>query len=265
MNVALLLMLASVPSEEFRVTAAPPAFVVRPAVSVKAAEPDWKLYLDGAKRYRRTEYTQRIAVTDNRETNTPYHFAKDDAWANAPTSPNPNARKPYGAPGGTDDLDCYSDLYVRLPEGKSITVWTERVQIKDGGLLPKRRWAFPLGTRFVDVLSTARGVFEVRTREKARDGWASAVIHRDRDKAPGGYQGAGKACSECHSKAGGSEQYGITVRGDDEVFSFPVLREGTVEFDETLPLERVRQAATSTAPQALRPQVFTFSRDNCPT
>ena len=117
-----------------------------------------------------------------------------------------------------------------------VQVWQERTQTVAGGLLPKWRWRFPVGTVFVDVLTSDGKVFEVRQREKKSDGWASSTLYRSERYKPVGYKGPGKACAECHDKAGASLQYGITVRGDDGVFSWSPFVEGKIDVEESLTL-----------------------------
>ena len=199
----------------------------------KAIKAVWPESVDepaGLRFYNSTWYSQRLAVTNGVPTNQLYQLNRDDVWGNAPTSLNPNRQFPYRVPGGLHDLSGWqSFVAVAFPIGKHIEVWDEMVPVAQGVPQLKRRWGFPSGTVFVDVLTSQGKAFEIRQRKKKLGVWDSSVIYRDHVAAPRGYRGAGKACVDCHKSAGASEQYGITVRGDDQTFSFPVLREGTLE------------------------------------
>ena len=175
--------------------------------------------------YRPARYSQRLAITNGADTNALYHASRDDVWGNAPTSFNPNRSFPYATPGGLDGLSGWeSHVAVSYPDGEAPATWVEGVEAGAARLLPKTRWAFPEGTVFANMLVADGETFTLRLLEKRSGGWESQVAFRG-GKPPAGFKGAGKACVSCHSKAGASEQYGITVRGDDGIFSVTAFRE----------------------------------------
>lgn len=176
---------------------------------------------DGMVFYRQTQHSQRIAVTNDRPSLQWYHLGQHDYFGNAPTMFNPNTTKPeWAAPGGLYGVrgwKSYTAAY--LPEDPK--VWKQPLPIADGGMIPGYLWSYPVGSTFADLLVKDGRVFELRMREKRSDGWDSFVAYKDAENAPSGYHGAGKRCSECHDRGPGlSEQYGITTRGSDTVFSF---------------------------------------------
>ena len=189
----------------------------------------------GMTKYRQTRYSQNVFTMSNRATIRPQRTDTDDVGSNYHRV-NPNRLFPYAGPAGMDGLSGWmSETYYQFPAGTKVKTWTARAPIFQGGMLPKRQWRYPEGSRFVEVLSHGGEVFEVRQRVKTATGWTSSVPYRHATAYPNGYTGKlAKSCTECHSKAGASEQYGIAIRGDDGVFSFPVLREGTTEFDESV-------------------------------
>lgn len=211
--------------------------------------------LRGMTRYRQTRYSQNVATVSNVPTIRPQRTDADDVGLNFHMV-NPNRLSPYAGPAGMDGLSGWiSETYYQIPA--RIKTWTGRVEIFQGGMLPKRQWRYPDGSRFVEVLSHGGAVFEVRQRVKTADGWKSSVPYRYAAAYPDGYTGKlAKSCNECHSKAGASEQYGITVRGDDGVFSYPVLKEGTMEFDESMihVTRRGMQTQDARAQDASRPK-----------
>ena len=171
--------------------------------------------------YRRTNHSQRIAVTNDMPTIQWYRLDQHDHWGNAPTSFNPNTTKPHwAAPGGLANVDGWeSHVAAYLPE--SPMVWKQPLPIANGGMIPGYVWSYPVGTMFADLLTHEGKVFELRIREKNANGWDSYVAYKDTSNAPNGYHGAGKRCVECHASGpGSSEQYGIVLRGCDTVFSF---------------------------------------------
>jgi len=188
---------------------------------------DWS----GFRFYRPTQYSQRIAVTNNSPTNAWYHVTRDDVWSNAPTSFNPNrVDERWRAPGGLANVKGWESFTAAYLPAEPRT-WVQALPIANGGMIPGgKRWAFADGTVFADLLTKDGQAFELRLREKDAGKWNSFVAYRNRANAPAGYHGVGRKCAECHDKAGDSEQYGITTRGSDTVFSFlPALQGGPVQ------------------------------------
>ena len=189
---------------------------------------EWKIY-------KPTGLSQRIVRYVNTGPDIRFfHLDQDDGGA-----VNVNRVFPWLVPGGLHGLtEWRSELRFELPD--KIKVWTEDGDIIGAGRLPRKRWTFPVGTRFADVLRNVAGdPFEVRVREKTSETvWKSDVVMRDEDKAPKGYKGPGKACVECHSKAGQSIADGPLLRGDDQTFSAPIpeILAGTMK-ENDWPLE----------------------------
>ncbi len=148
--------------------------------------------------------------------------------------------------GGMEKLSGWRSVKgLAIPEGKAVHVWEENTDVRAFALVPRWRWSFPVGTVAYDALfNTESGkAFEIRTSEKADDGWAYRVAFRDKDQYPRGYQGAiGKACRECHSQPASvvdvpGQIYRHVVWGDDERFSWrPFGAYG--ELDTRWPIER---------------------------
>ena len=176
---------------------------------------------DGLRFYWQTKLSQRIAVTNERPTNDWYHEDRDDVFANAPTSFNPNKHDPrWAAPGGLHGVQNWQSITSTIIPS-SVKVWVQPVPIANGGTIDGgKMWEFPVGTSFADLLVSDGKPFELRYREKFADGWQSYVAWKDVSARPDGYVGAQKKCATCHDLAGGSEQYGITIRGKDTVFSY---------------------------------------------
>ena len=187
--------------------------------------------------YTRTNYSQSLAVVNNREDNRLFKLVQDDTGINFHRE-NPNRLEPWAVPGGLHGLSGWrSRLFVALPPGGIIKVWRERVPVVNSHPLPKVRWSFPDGTRFADVLENQDGQpFEVRIREKSNGEWHSKVMLLG-EAAPSGYTGTDRRCVECHKHAGRNMQYGVSLRGDDGNFSFSPLVEGTFNLDEHWPVK----------------------------
>ncbi len=169
--------------------------------------------------YKPTRYSQRIAITGNRESLQWYKLDQDDHWANAPTAINPNRIFPWATSGGMHDVTGWNHVVsIALPADP--TVWKEPMPIANGGNITGWRWTFPDGTVTSDMLTKDGKVFELRTRTKSDGKWIGKVEFRDKTARPEGYTSAGKACAECHDHAGSSLQYGIVLRGGDTVFSY---------------------------------------------
>jgi hypothetical protein len=168
--------------------------------------------------YQKARYVQRIAITNGRDSNNLFRIDQDDVGLNF-HAVNPNRIFPWAVSGGMHNMSGWkSSTAVHLPSYPK--VFTEYVEAGASRRLPKTGWSFPDGTVFADVLSTDRGVFEIRTRSKLDGNWRNKVAYRNPELAPHGYSGAGKACNECHDHAGSSKQYGVLIRGADETFSW---------------------------------------------
>ncbi len=86
------------------------------------------------------------------------------------------------------------------------------------------RVEFADGTRFFDVLSTPKGVFEIRERRKVRGKWDYIVHQEFPERAPAGYAGSMKLkdCRTCHVEAGTGSYGAGLVPGGDETLSLPL-------------------------------------------
>lgn len=218
---------------------------------LKALWPKGVDWIDGLKFYKRTEYSQRLAVTNNSPSLAVYHTNQDDHWGNSGSLPNPNRLFPISVSGGLhNDVGWKSSVGVAIPAGKKISVYGGQVAVAGAGrYLPRQSWTFPVGTIGIDMLSAGGEVFELRKWEKTKHGWEPNVMYRGGTK-PANYVNAGKACASCHDDAGASKQYGILWRGDDNLFSVPILAEGTVNFDfDHWPLDNGIAQVQRAAPQ----------------
>ena len=188
--------------------------------------PDSLPWIDGLAAYKPTQHTQRLAITDGAATNNWYRLDQDEAWTNErpENKVNPNRIFPWAVPGGLHYSTGWQSVRgIRLPS--QIRVWNQRVPVANSSPLPKWCWEFPDGTAVVDLLAKDGKAFEVRVRQKANGQWTNHVVHADKEQRPRWFHGAGRDCQECHAHAGTSQQYGITVRGSDEVFSYNPLIE----------------------------------------
>lgn len=190
----------------------------------------------GMKLYRPTQYTQRSVVLNSQPHLTPYHRSQDDGIV------NPNRTFPYAVPGGLHVANDWESVFgLRIPEGESLTVWTDHYyQITNAR--PVHRWSYPVGTVAADILvrKSTGEPFELRLLKKTETGWKASVPWQA-DKLPPGYRRADRKCVDCHQDAGDATRYGLTVRGNDFLFSPPILAEGTVNLDYgKWPLERWR-------------------------
>ena len=110
---------------------------------------------------------------------------------------------PFVVSGGMAGLSGWrSDKALYIPEGSKVEVWQQGEDVRAFATTYRWRWKFPPGTIAYDVLSTDRGVFEVRTQERTEDGWETKVTHREEANRPEGYAGLKQACSSCHSHTG---------------------------------------------------------------
>ena len=183
----------------------------------------WPVEKEGFRFYKRTNYSQRVAVTNNRPTIAMYRHDQDDYWTNSPPAFNPNRDFPWAMSGGMDKFEGWkSHPAIFFPWGGKLEMTKEGFS---GGRV-KHVWTYPVGTKFADMLVHDGSCFELRVREKKEDGWHAMTVFRGNRK-PEGYTGPGKKCASCHDRAGEAIQYGITVRGSDTVFSFSPFIEGT--------------------------------------
>lgn len=166
--------------------------------------------ISGMVRYKRAQNSQSIIVLNNRDSITPVSRSLlDSHWRQS---------------GGMDGLSGFrSDLYKNDAEPQ---VWVGDIQVKNsfGFYQPNRGFKslWPDGSRFLDVLSTDRGVFEIRQRLKRNGKWDSSVLFMEEKARPKGYNGTlARSCNSCHSESG-SGAYGLgLVPGGDGVISFP--------------------------------------------
>ena len=115
-----------------------------------------------------------------------------------------------------------SDLYRN---DKSVAQqWVDDIRVKtSSGSQLNLGWRtlFGDGSKFMDVLSTKAGVFEIRTRTKVNGRWQSVVLYEDVASRPVGYTGLEVSCNSCHNQAGtGGYAVGL-VPGGDGVLSVP--------------------------------------------
>jgi hypothetical protein len=168
-------------------------------------------------KYQRARFTQSIATTNGRPS--------------IDSVPIRNLEKHWHQPGGLQDVPrslWRSDVYVHV-EPDSYR-WLERLPVKNsfGFIQYELGWtrAYADGTFFCDVLSTERGVFEVRFREKVAGKWENTIAFKDpAARPPGFFTIKTRQCNSCHGQAGtGGYAVGL-VPGGDTVLSdpFPAL------------------------------------------
>ena len=172
----------------------------------------WPMTLEFPKgfiRYQRAKRTQRIAVTDGRDSITPLSRKVLDAK--------------YHQSGGMLGLLFRSDVYKLASVRPRVYVGDIQVLNEYGYYQPNRGWKreYPEGAAFMDVLSNSdtEEVFEVRKLEKRgnRPGdWYAFVEYENPDARPAGYSGKiGVSCGSCHSEAGtGNYAEGLVIGGD---------------------------------------------------
>ena len=91
---------------------------------------------------------------------------------------------PWKVSGGmhwTDSSEWRNATALDIPDGAKIVVWGQRIDA--GAFVPVQKvfWQFPVGTIAYDVLIRRvdpERVFEVRTHERTRGGWANAHTYR---------------------------------------------------------------------------------------
>lgn len=165
----------------------------------------------------RARFTQSIAVTNGRDTITRVpRTAQEEKWQ---------------VSGGMVGLTGWkSERYGYWPEQPKMWVGDINVLNSLGYFQKNRGWKreYPVGTYFLDVLSTDKGVFEVRKREKTEERWEASIEYRDTAARPAGYHGLKQACNSCHSQAGSGGYASGLVPGGDTVIGvpFPALEGG---------------------------------------
>lgn len=166
-------------------------------------------FLSTMERYDRAEYTQAIAVSNNRDSITPVPRTSLDAV--------------WQVPGGLEGVQGWtSELYRFIAGGQT---WVGNIGVLNsfGYIQQNRGWQrqYKDGTYFADLLSTDKGVFEIRVAEKNDGVWERYIAYKNGDARPEGYTGLRQACSACHSQAGtGGYSRGL-VPGGDTVISDP--------------------------------------------
>ncbi len=163
----------------------------------------------GLIRYKRANYTQEIAVTNDRDRITPVHRSKlVSKWHQS---------------GGMEGVAGYhSDVYKLIPVGGWIGV--TNIDVWNGSNFQKNRgWtrSYPDGTTFYDILSKDGEVFEARERRKENGTWKSRVVFKDENHRPAGYAGLAVSCASCHDEAGSGGYATGLVPGGDTVLSDP--------------------------------------------
>ena len=178
------------------------------------------------RRFRRARFTQEIAVTSGMDRISPVLRATlEEKWR---------------VSGGMVGLHGWrSDVYSN---GVRPQTWTGNISVVNGYFWqPQGGWgtnptnrpisqnnrgrirSYPDGARFLDVLSTDRGVFAVRQREKINGKWDYAVLFEDASAEPHGYRAPSlKECAACHREAGTGSYAAALVPGGDETFSDPI-------------------------------------------
>ncbi len=173
----------------------------------------------GLVRYQPAQFTQEIAVTNDRDRISKVHRT----WL--------NDQHKWATPGGLYKVNGWkSDLYKYMPEEPK--TWVGNIAVWNGSNFQNNRgWKRSYAPRslFVDVLSYQGKVFETRIAEKRTDGtWDRYVATKDISARPPGYHGLKMKCAMCHNKIDGPGTGGYAVGlilGSDEIVSdtFPAL------------------------------------------
>lgn len=143
--------------------------------------------------------------------------------------------------GGLRDVHGWRSVKGLDLPGK-IKVWKENADVRAFVLVPRWRWEFPNGTVAYDVLLNDDGKpFEIRTATKEDGAWVHKVAFKDKDAAPVGFAGAGRACASCHDKAAlirdvPGRIYRHSTWGDDNRFSWRPFDEAS-RLDRRWPIE----------------------------
>jgi hypothetical protein len=160
--------------------------------------------------YRPAKYTQRIAVTNDRDTITPV--------------PRTQLEAHWQVPGGLVGVSGWrSTLYKRLP-GEPHTRIANLPVWNGSNYQYNRGWhrSYADESEFLDVLVNDLGaVFEVRRAYKLDGAWYRSVHYRNRSARPSGYTGTGD-CVSCHGQAGSGSYAAGLVPGGDTILSDPI-------------------------------------------
>ncbi len=172
-------------------------------------------FIKGLVRYSPAQYTQEIAVTDNRDRISKVHRSRIDD------------QHKWGQPGGMFGVKGWkSTLYKYIPEGGQ--QWVGNIAVWSGSNFQMNRgWkrAYPNGTIFVDVLSKDGVIFEKRIREKQNGSWEQYVSFKNTAARPSGYNGLKQRCAFCHNDRDGPGTGGYAtglVPGGDLTISDPL-------------------------------------------
>lgn len=159
--------------------------------------------------YTRTRVTQRSHIVDGRQM---------ISWVDS--SPE------WTKPGGLQGFFGVTTKVFRSVPGTVRYFIRKRQITNSAGMLQDGygiERSYPDGTRFDEVLSTEKGIFEHRVREKISGKWKSRVAFKDADARPEAYTGLTVSCSSCHDRAGENiNYYAGFVPGGDTVFSDPM-------------------------------------------
>ena len=161
-------------------------------------------YPEGMVPYKPEQWTQEIAVTNNR-----------DRIDHVPIA---RLKSKWHQSGGMEGIEgAKSDKYKLLP--KPPREWIGDIQVLNslGYMQPNRgmKRLYADGSRFDDVLSVGGVVFEHRVRRKVAGEWKSEVVYEDEKARPKGYAGLNQSCASCHNEAGtGSYSSGLVPGGD---------------------------------------------------
>lgn len=180
------------------------------------SDPPWPVGLDKPYmiRYKRARFTQRIAVTNGRDSITPV--------------PRTSLEMKWQVPGGTQGIQgVRSDLYKYVAPDS--TRWIGDIPVWNGSNFQNNRgWKRELapGSFYADVLSKDGVVFEVRYLDREKDRWVPHIAYRDHAARPAGYVSLKtRQCAECHQAAGTGGYATGLVSGGDFILSdpFPAL------------------------------------------
>lgn len=171
---------------------------------------------EGFERYKRAQWTQAIAVVNNRDDIRPVHRSEVE-------------NKLWSVSGGLLGIDGWrSDLYRKLPSPPKTFVANIPVLNSFGYFQNNRGWKreYADGSAFIDALSMDGKTFEIRKREKIDGKWKASIIFQDEAARPAKFKGLETRCSECHSagpeKGPGFGGYAKGIApGGDTIFSDP--------------------------------------------
>lgn len=175
--------------------------------------------------YKGTKWTQRLVIQNNAPNTTWHPVGANDPVVNA-SIPDPNRQFPWAVPGGLHADSGWESILATNVDNDYIIHQTRMVPVAGSSqLLPRRTWIYPNNAIFADILAYNGKPFTIRTLTKINNQWVPRTPYVDMSVAPPNFHGAGKACQECHSKAGTNEQYGISIRGWDGIFSYNPLQD----------------------------------------